>query len=224
MNPMIKQLIRKDWQINRNIMAIYIGVMLIANVMLLADPNNIVFGMGLILILTILFIMCIHLTTSNVISEYSQKTVTFIMSLPVSARQYAIAKLAANLSMFCVPWLMALVSSWLIILSSDSLPNGLTALATLGLVEILLSYCLIMMMGIVTESQHGAIGAMAIANLGFQAFLWGMLKIPAIAQHRDSNELAWNSTELSILAIQLVVIIGLLGTTLLIQQRKTNFI
>lgn len=224
MNPMIKQLIRKDWQINRNILAIYIGVMLIANVMLLADPNNIVFGMGLILILTILFILCIHLTTSNVINEYSQKTLTFIMSLPVSACQYAIAKLAANLSMFCVPWLMALVSSWLIILSSDSLPNGLTALATLGLVEILLSYCLIMMLGIVTESQHGAIGAMAIANLGFQAFLWGMLKIPAIAQHRDSNELAWNSTELSILAIQLVVIIGLLGTTLLIQQRKTNFI
>ncbi len=224
MNSMIKQLVLKDWQINRNIMAIYIVAMLIANLMLLADSEQIVFGFGVIFTLTILFILCIHLTTSNVISEYSQKTLTFIMSLPVSARHYAVAKILANLSMFLVPWLMALIGSWLIILSRSSIPNGLAAVTTLALVEILLSYCLIMMMGIVTESQHGAIGAMAIANLGFQAFLWGMLKIPAIAQHQASDSLAWNSTELSILAIQLVVIGGLLGATLLIQQRKTNFI
>ncbi|ABX04306.1 MAG TPA: hypothetical protein DEF47_18640 [Herpetosiphon sp.] len=224
MNSMINHLVRKDWQINRTMMSIYLGAMLVALAMLLADDNSFVFGIGVILILTVLMILGIHLTTSNVISEHTQKTLAFIMSLPVSGRQYALAKILANLSMFLLPWLLALVGSWLIILSRDSLPNGLAAITTLALIEILLSYCLIMMMGLVTGSQHGAIGAMALANLGFQGFLWGILQIPAIAQHRDSNSLAWNSTELSILAIQLVIIVGLLGITLVVQQRKTNFI
>lgn len=109
MNSMINHLVRKDWQINRTMMSIYLGAMLVALAMLLADDNSFVFGIGVILILTVLMILGIHLTTSNVISEHTQKTLAFIMSLPVSGRQYALAKILPIYRCFCClgcwPWL-----------------------------------------------------------------------------------------------------------------------
>ena len=48
----------------------------------------------------------IDLWRKLVVNEKKDQTLTFMMSLPVTAQDYAWAKLGANLVLYLVPWLL----------------------------------------------------------------------------------------------------------------------
>jgi hypothetical protein len=220
---MIRRLVLTDWYFHRHALAGYMvgGAVSLA---LVAWGGEVGFYAGFVLFVTVLIGLGIHLPFSTVVEERKQQTLTFVMSLPVSIIEYTAAKLLSNLLLFLVPWLTLLAGTAAVIASREAIPNGLIPFATLLLVEILAGACLILGAALVSESVAWTVGTMIFSNLFFHAFLYGVSNLPGIEEHLQKPSAAWSSTEILVLIVEFVVIGLILGTTFVLQARKTDFL
>ncbi|HYF64715.1 MAG TPA: ABC-2 transporter permease [Herpetosiphonaceae bacterium] len=221
--PMVRRLILKDWYFNRWSIAGY----LIAGALALAIVglgNDVAFTAGSIVLVSVLIAVGIHLAMATVINERSQHTLPFVMSLPISAREYTLAKVLANVLIFLVPWTTMVIAAVILIASRAALPDGLIPFVVIMLTEILVSTCLILAVALVTESQAWTVCAVVFGNLFFQAFLYYVAHLPSVARAIATDSAAWNSAEIALLGGEVAAIAGLLGLTFWFQSRKTDFI
>jgi ABC-2 type transport system permease protein len=100
-NSIVRQLILKDWRLNRLQLLLSIGAgMMALGVILRGGEGPIVAGtvwffIALILVGTMLPI-------SGIVNERKKQNLAFLMSLPVSSIQYTTAKLISTVGMFLV--------------------------------------------------------------------------------------------------------------------------
>src|SRR5260221_10425883 len=114
----VKQLVFKDWYLQRWPVAGYLAASAVA-LLLLGTGGSGSFYAGMILLSTILTAGGVQLWLSTIINEGTLQTLPFIMTLPVSNHEYTAAKMTANLTMFLLPW-TALTAGTLVVLNSRS--------------------------------------------------------------------------------------------------------
>lgn len=220
---LIRRLILKDWFFLRLPIALYIAGG-IGSLVLLARPSMFSFYIGSTLLLTVVITIGIHLVMATVVEERTKQTLPFIMSLPISALDYTIAKILANLLLFVLPWLTLAVGTVAVIAGSAAIPDGLIPFAILVLTWLVVAYCLILTVALVTESQAWTIGTMVVTNLALQAFLYLVSNQPAIAAEMKGQAILWSSPSLAILGVEVGAIVLLLASTFFLQARKTDFL
>ena len=100
--PIVRQLIRKDLYLVRWIVlsAIVSGLVAIG----LMPLGTVTAYVGFVSLICVIVILNIFLVMTAVVQERKDKVQLFILSLPVSTRQYAAAKMASNAIAFVVPW------------------------------------------------------------------------------------------------------------------------
>ena len=219
----VKRLILKDWYLQRWTIAGYLAAGAVA-VLFLSIGGTGSFYAGTIVLMTTLIGFAIHLTMATIVAERTEHTMPFVMTLPVSNRDYTTAKMAGNLSMFLVPWtaLVIAVMAVLDVRSGDT--RALIPWASLILMEILAGYCLLLFVALVTESQAWTISVMVAANLFFQAFLYYVSRVPSIAAGLKSQRIDWNPAAVSLLLVEVAVIVLLLSLTFAVRVRKTDLL
>jgi ABC-2 type transport system permease protein len=220
---LVQKLIVKDWHFQRTSIVAFLltGVVL---AVLMGLPSQIWFAIGGIGLITLVITVGALMVSTTVVGERSSQTLVFLMSLPISMREYTTAKLLGNLTIFFVPWLVLLIATVLVIVGRPNLPDGMVAYALIVLVQLLINYCLVLCAALTTESQAGVTVAILVGNLALQAFL---MLVPARAEISSliaGSSVAWNSTLSVIFVSQLAVIALLLLGTYLLQLRKTNFL
>jgi ABC-2 type transport system permease protein len=220
---MVRRLILKDWYFNRWSIAGYLIAGAIA-LAIVGFGNDVAFTAGSIILVSVLITVGIHLTMVTVINERTDHTLSFVMSLPISAREYTTAKILANLLIFLIPWTTMVVAAVALIASRTAVPDGMIPFVVIMLAEILVSSCLILAVALVTESQAWTVVAVVFGNLFFQAFLYYVAHIPSIAQAITTDSLAWNGAEIALLLGEMAAIAGLIGLTFWLQARKTDFV
>ena len=167
----------------------------------------------------------VHTVMQTVVGERSEHTLAFVMSLPITVREYTSAKLLANLAIFGPIWLtLSAVSCWLSFASGDGLPGGTLPFALIVLVGIFFAYTVVLTASLVSESVGISVAAVVVGNVGKQIYLFGLAGLHGIQSGVDGPAPAWNSTELTILAIQILGIAGLFAITYVLQARKKDFI
>jgi ABC-type transport system involved in multi-copper enzyme maturation permease subunit len=181
------------------------------------------FYAGCILLLTILISVGIHLVMATVVLERSEHTLPFVMSLPISPREYTAAKILANMLIFLVPWAALLIGSVMIIAMASG-HDGVIPFVIVVLTELFVSYCLILAVAIMSESQGWTIGAMVFGNLSLQAFLYLVSHIPSVASANNSPTMIWNQPTVTILLAEIAAIVLLLALTFRVQGRKRDFV
>ncbi len=220
---MVKRLILKDWYFQRWTIAGYLAAGALALV-LLGTGGETSFFAGSILMITVLIALGIHLAMATVVQERTEQTLPFVMSLPISPREYTAAKVLANVLIFLIPWVALTLGTFAVIVGRVGMPHGLIPFATLVLVEIFASYCLILAVALVSESQGWTIGAIIFGNLFVQGFLYYVSHIPAIAATLKGPSILWSRPAVTLLLAEVAVILLLLGLTFWLQGRKTDFI
>lgn len=173
------------------------------------------------------FIVLVMLgVTPNVLimNERKKQTLAFVMSLPVSGSQYALAKLAAAFGMFFVPWVLLVALALLLIVSTGDMPNGVIplffALALLPLIGFLVTTSV----AIVSESETWSNVTMGAVNISY-SFVWiVIMAVPGLLADVGSPVPVWNETIRAALGIELGVIAAIVGSTLCLQSRKRDFI
>ncbi|MBU2222747.1 MAG: ABC-2 transporter permease, partial [Gammaproteobacteria bacterium] len=93
-NQMIKRLIVKDWQMMKKSLAAYMaGGVLVIGMMGMATP--LMFNTGAIMMITLMIVIGARSAVELVVNEKKDQTLAFMMSLPITAQDYALAKLGS---------------------------------------------------------------------------------------------------------------------------------
>jgi ABC-2 type transport system permease protein len=219
----VKRLILKDWYFQRRPIGIYTaGGLLGLGVVALGTGWS--FYAGTVLLITFMITIGIHLAIVTVVQERTEHTLPFLMTLPISPKEYTAAKVLANLSIFLVPWLILTAGAALLLTAGGARSAALIPLATLALTYILASYILVLTVAIVTESQGWTLCAMGATNLFLQFFLYWVSHLPSIERGMKGRGAVWDATALALLGAELAAMAVLLGLAFVFQARKRDFI
>ncbi len=220
---LVQKLIYKDWYFQRPTVlgSVLLGFLAL---LLVGLQNSIWFTAGSILLLTVIIAFGGILATSLVVGERSTQTRLFILSLPISMREYTTAKMISSLLIFLIPWTAFLISSYILITNQAALPDGFFAFVLVVLLELLLNYCLLLSISVITESQGWASFGIIVGNLTLNAFIFYVGSLPDIKTAIASSSMVWNSTLTTILLLEVMVILALLSVTFYVQSRKKDLI
>ena len=220
---MIRILTLKDMELVAKPVMIYLAGGLFA-VGMMAIPQPGCFHAGTVLLITTLMALGFHPSMATVVGERKEQTLAFVMSLPITPADYTLSKLAANLSMFFVPWTVLLLGCSTLILLQQSIPDGLIPFAAILFGLIAASAVMILCVAIVSESMQWTIAVQITSNLVFQAIMYAASNDPTIKAGMTGEAVLWSGPVLAYGGAYLGIIILALATTLWFQSRKTSFV
>ena len=96
--------------------------------------------------------------------------------------------------------------------------------AVIVLGELFAAFVLVLAVALITESEPWTIVIMTILNIGISMFMFLIGGIPAIGDHIGGPVPVWNGTAILIIGIEFLIIALLIGVTLAVQSRKTDFL
>ena len=219
----VRQLVMKDLEIMKiPILCWWAGG--IAAVALVVFGGDAVGLYGVILFVTGMAGAGVHPVTQTVVEERREQTLAFIMTLPITVREYTSAKLIANLAMFGAVWLTLSVASFVIFVGEEGMPDGTIPFITIVLVGIYLAITVILAVSLVTESIGFSIASTLFANIFTQLYLWAVVDLYGIRSVIGGPTPVWNTTAVTILALQTAAIASIIALTYVLQARKKDFI
>lgn len=223
MNPAtIWRLVLKDWHLHRIPVLLTVAGSVIAVLLLLVADKRLT-PIGINLAIAVLITVTFYLPLSGVLEERGQRTITFLMSLPISTSEYVASKIVSNLSLFLLPWLTTVLGTQLVSSQTDiaAVHSGWVPVALLGMVT---SFCLVLAFALITES-----GGWTVALTILLLFLFGNVLtqalpgLPAAAQVMksiDARGPAFHAT----LMVEALLIVLVLGICFIVQSRKRDFL
>ena len=220
---LLKRLIVKDWYLQRWAIASGLAGGLLAVALIGSGPAAAGY-MGFVLLLAVLIIVGIHLAMTTVLTERKEQTLAFIMSLPISVREYTAAKMIGNLSMFGIAWVALVGASVLVILGHDALPDGAIPPTIVALGEIFVSTAVVLGVALVSESQGWTMAALIGGNLFCNYFLFLLFRIPEIAAAAKGQAIVWSGPIAWLLLGEAAALVMVVTLTFVLQNRKTDFV
>ena len=218
----VRHLILKDWYLNRGVILASIPIGLGALALVLTG-KPVAFMLCIILLCMVIVGVGAQLAFVTTINERKEQTLAFVMSLPVSWREYTAAKILANLMIFLIPWL-PLTAGALGLLLLPGATHGLVPYTAIMALEMLITTSLIVAAGIITESQAWTTAGIFLSSLGINLGGYVFAHLPGIAKYMWGTRVYWSSTAWIILICELLTIPLLLGVTFFVQSRKTDFL
>ncbi len=220
---MVKCLILKDWYLQRLPIALsLLGGGVAMAILILGGKAG--FTLGLILLVTVLIASTAISTTNMTVLERREQTLPFVMSLPISFREYTTAKLIAILTVFLLPWTLLMGASFAVLELSPTHSQGLIPYVAIMGTEILVSTCFIAAVGLITESQGWTITAVMIGNVAFNVMGFLVAHIDGVSRYMFGPAVRWTPMSTGLLVAEYATIALMLGGTFLVQSRKKDFL
>jgi ABC-2 type transport system permease protein len=220
---MVKLLILKDWYLQRwVILGSLLGCAL--SLVLMVTISKAMFYVGLLLLITVLISVGAQLAIVAGVNERKEQTLAFVMSLPISYREFTTAKILGNLIVFLFPWTTVFLGCLAVILFLPAVPHGLLPFVTIMCTEILVSTCMVFCVAIMSESQPWTVAAIIIGNIALNIVGYFVAHVPAIAAGMDGAVIGWSNAATAILLSEIALAAALIGSTYFVQSRKPDYI
>lgn len=150
------------------------------------------FSGGGILVICALIVLNIFLVMFGVVQERKDKAALFVLSLPVSPAQYAVAKVAASTIAFMVPWAIVSASVVLVIVLSE-VPNGFVPLWVAVLAYQFFYYCVLIGVGLNTDSTGWHAAVVTAGNISVNFFIAMLFSLPAVRAYGEGPAAVWTA-------------------------------
>jgi ABC-2 type transport system permease protein len=170
-----------------------------------------------------LIVLNIYLVMNGVVQERKDKVLLFVLSLPVSTTQYLAAKVTANALAFLLPWLI-LTAGAAAMIDATAIPNGLLPFWLTVLVYLLIYYCALLAVSLVTDSMGWHATAITLGNVSVNFFIVFLLGLPSVVAHHDAPAAVWTADIVTILAIELAAGAAALGLAFYFTSRRSDFV
>ncbi len=219
---MTRTLVRKDVHMNR---VFIIGSTLAGLVaVLLSSTSMIGFTIGGVMFITNIVAVGIFVGMYGVVQEREKRTHIFVFSLPVSARDYYVAKLLSSLISFATPWAISGAAAIISILALDELPDGLIPFLVLLLGFFLHNFSIFLCVSLVTQKELWVVATIVLTNMSISIFMPLVRRFPSIGDNVDGSVAVWSPAVFTILAVELAVIVAVLTIALTFLSRKKDFL
>jgi hypothetical protein len=214
------RLIAKDWYLSRMPLTL-IACAGAASTALLYMRNSTSGIMAMISAVTTLVFLSIILPMLTVVTERKERNLAFVMSLPISSMEYTAGKVLGNLVAFVALWL-ALCAGFFGTLSMAGF-GGMIPIGVVVAFAPFASFCLMLAVAIVVESEIWAIVVMGATNVAY-SFAWLAIVRFGLLKDAQSPVPVWNERILLVLAVEITVIVLSIALTFFLQSRKTDFV
>lgn len=219
--PVIRLLVAKDWQLFQKQLAVYVLAGIVALCFLgLARPWSFYIG-SLMLIVVTVSVACFSIATS-LMTERKEKTLAFVMSLPVSPLDFTVAKLAGNLLTFAVPFLV-IAGGTLAVVWFTPLPDGLFVYALLIYGYILLAFSVSLAVAMSVESEGWSTFAMIASMVMINPYMMALGQVPAIDSRVREDAIVFTPEALGLLTVLVLMSVAVVGLTAWYHARKPAF-
>jgi ABC-2 type transport system permease protein len=217
----IGSLIRKDLYFMRGgmIAAIAAGAAAIA----LMPISRMLSYVSAVLLICVLIVLNIFLVMHSVAQERKDKTALFILSLPVSAMDYTIAKVMATGIAFGVPWLVLTVATALTIVVSP-IPDGVLPYWMTLLGYLLAYFCALLAIALLKDSSGWHAAAITLGNVSVNFLIPFLLTRPSVIAHANGDVAVWSGDLMTILAVELLAGFAMLGYAIHAHARRPDFV
>jgi hypothetical protein len=227
-NSIIPQLVRKDFLMMRKTILIFCLVMLASIVAICLIfgrvPNVVFFNLGITLLIAPAITCAIVLLMKTIVMEKQKSTQLFIMSLPVTVKEFTMSKLLLNLPVFTVFWLVISGVAFYFSFELGVFPYGTIPFIAMIFIGIFVAYVVVLSVALIYQSYGVTIITMLFVELGTPAYLWVIAFMEPINSHVYDAQMVWNSTAITIVTTQIIVAVLILLMTLHIQNKKRDFI
>ena len=227
-HSIIPQLIKKDFDISRA-MIMRFSVFSLASIVLVSVligriPDVVLLNIALILLIGPVATCGLVLVMKSNVFEKEKSTQPFIMSLPVTVREFTIAKVLVNLMVFGVQWLVVTIVAFYFCFGMDLLPLGAAPFLTMLMLGILVAYTCILSISLLFQSLGPTVSSIVGFQLLTAIYLWIIVFLDPIGDHIYGNVSVWNTTAISIIAIQILVVVAVIALTMFLQGKKRDFV
>ncbi len=220
---LVYRLVLKDWYLQRHMIVAGLGAGAVCLALLSTNSQGLFYA-GLLGLLTVLISVGCGLTFSTVVMERKTQVLAFVMSLPITPRDYTVAKLLANATIFLVLWIALVGGTIALILLRPNVPDGLVPLALITLTEILVNSALVLATAIMTESEGWTVASLIAGNLALNGVIYAAGQAQTIGGLAKADAITWSPAALTALGIEGALIVLLVALTFFVQGRKTPFI
>lgn len=177
---------------------------------------------GEILLITSIVVLGVFLAIYGFLTERSSRSLLFVLSLPVSPMQYAVAKVAACLVAFLIPWLAITAVLVASMLAFDSSSAGQLPTAMVMMALFLANFCILIAIGMITGSEIWAVVGIIATNTSIPVLLGTVL--PGLAGNTEGSVAVWSPTILVTLGVLVLVMVVSLGAAFVVQSRRRDFV
>lgn len=213
MNPVIRKLVVKELFINRWMIASTIIVGLISVVV--SGFGKTAYSIGGLMWLTALVAFGVILAVYGIVQERKEHVLPFVLSLPISGRDYLRAKMLGLLLCYLVVWLPLATAAVIAVLSAPSLADGFLPFVVLLCVFLLANFTVVLggMLFVPSETAQNVL--IIVTNMGITLFMFGIFAIDGIRLHSAGPVPVWNSAFFTVLGCELLLITIMLCAPLL---------
>lgn len=183
-------------------------------------PNNVM----LILLLTSVVALGIFIGIYGIMNERKEKSLLFVLSLPISTRQYTLAKVAAALIAFLIPWSILTAAMVGLTLWFDPPPDGSLPTAITMMLFFLANFCVLITLALIAHSEFWAVVAVFATNISVSFYMTTVPGLPGIREHAAGPTPVWNPTVVTVLGAEALVIVLSLAALFFVQFRKKDFL
>jgi ABC-type transport system involved in multi-copper enzyme maturation permease subunit len=218
----VKHLIAKDLYLYRWLI---VGALVAGLVALpISGREGTAGNIGLILMMTAIIALGIFLAMYGVMAERQSKSLLFVLSLPISPMQYAIAKVAASLIAFSIPWSVVLATIVGIAVAFDPPPEGHIPFVVALMVFMFANFAFLLMLLLITRSEYWAVAGILGTNLGVAAYMNIIPRLPGIAGNSGLPDPVWSPQILATIGIEAAVVVLCLVVALYVQARRKDHV
>jgi ABC-type transport system involved in multi-copper enzyme maturation permease subunit len=221
MNAVAVRLIAKDLYLNRWL----IGIALLCGVLSLiaGGMSRVNFNFGSVFYLTTVIAYGVVLVMHAVVQERKDKSLVFVLSLPLSPAEYLRAKMLAMLATFVAPWAFLSLGSILLI-AVTPIPDGMIPQFTIVSFLMLMNFCLVLSAALLTTSEPLVTFIIIVTNVSVSLLFMLFASIPSISEASQRDAVVWLPTELKLIAIEVVVTLAALSLPFVLRRQQRGLL
>jgi ABC-2 type transport system permease protein len=221
-SSIVWRLIAKDLYLYRWLMGAALGVG-VASLFIprIGDgPNNIM----LILLLTSVVALGIFIGIYGIMNERKEKSLLFVLSLPISTMQYTIAKVGAALIAFLTPWAILTGTIVVLTLTFDPPPDGTLPTSLTMMLFFVANFCVLITLALIAHTEFWSVAAIMATNISVSFYMTTVPGLPGIREHLNSPTPVWSPAILTVLGVEATVIVLSLAALFFFQSKKKDFL
>src|SRR5690606_31100817 len=146
----------------------------------LITRGSLLFYIGCVMMLSAFVIQLIFLVQFGVLTERKERVHHFVLSLPITGQQYALAKLLALGVAFLVPFLLASGTTLFLIAQSPE-GRGFLPFATTILLYFPMYFAVLASATLVSKGDGVNIAMVIFFNIAINLVIPGVMRIPSVA-------------------------------------------
>lgn len=211
---MVARLIAKDLYMYRGVMAGALVAGVVSLVVSVVDGrDNVTTGLniGFLLFITTIITFGVVVAMFGILRERQDQSQLFVLSLPISAGQYARAKVLAAVAAFGIPWSVLTVGVVGLTVATGQPTSGLPFFLALMLF-FFCNFCLLTAVIVLSMSEVWAIIGILVTNLSVTLFV----------MYVAAWNVGWDSTLAGIVTVELAVAVSSIGLAMYVPSRRRD--